>query len=109
MDLRVASLDGENGGDDDGEAWVGRNGRNRRFDSLGRRQSYYSRDNRSTCPTHLHSSLASKYPAAARPIDNEAHTHSLSLSIYPHGLCMCALRAERAGGVVDDSSVDLSD
>ena len=33
-------------------------------------------------PNHLLSSLASKYPAAARPIDNEAHTHSLSQSIY---------------------------
>ena len=52
-------------------------------------------------PNHLLSSLASKYPAAARPIDNEAHTHSLTLSVYLsiHTGCVCArcvrMRSER--------------
>lgn len=78
---------------------VGRNGRNRRFDSLGRRQSYYSRDNRSTCPTQSPALLSGLQISGCSEADRQRGPHSLTLSVYLsiHTGCVCArcVRSER--------------
>ena len=62
-------------------------------------QSYYSRDNRSTCPTQSPALLSGLQISGCSEADRQRGPHSLTLSVYLsiHTGCVCArcVRSER--------------